>query len=367
MEVERLIGDLCALAYEAGSGEGPWEAFGHALRGATGAGSIALWNGRPEQGEVDILLTEKLPDGCREAYASHFVHTDPWTRSLAQAERIALGHELIGDRQLRDSEFYQDFARELGMFHLIGHVGLLGDGVIMPQGLHRPEDGRPFTERERAILAGMVPHLGRAVRVQRRLRAADASLAEAALEALPLAAMVLDASSQVMFASPAALQLSRSGALPAIRRTALLGRGALASDGAQGLRLARLIRAVASGITPGGGMRWEHEDAAAAITILPLPRRLAMGPLRPGMALLLARSLTAAVAPPLTLVQQVFGLTRAEAEVAIDLAAGLSGPQVAKRRQVTVATVRTQARQVLEKTGAASLRDVAVMLARLSP
>lgn len=365
MEVERLISSLSGLAYEAGAGEGPWEAFGEALRDATGAGSIALWSGRPELGEVDILLTEKLPDGCREAYASHFVHTDPWTRSLAQAERIALGHELIGDGQLRESEFYRDFARELGMFHLIGHVGLLGDDLIMPLGLHRPEDGQPFSERERAILSGMVPHLGRAVRVHRRLGAARANIAETALETLPVAAMVLDAASHVMFANPAALQMSRAGALPAIRRTALHGRGALASDGAQGLRLARLVRAVASGVTPGGGMRWDNGEATAALTVLPLPKRLALGVARPGMALLLARGLAADVPPPLKLVQQVFGLTQAEAEVAIALAAGLSGPEVARRRGVSLATVRTQARLVMDKTGATSLREVAVMLSRL--
>jgi DNA-binding CsgD family transcriptional regulator len=63
--------------------------------------------------------------------------------------------------------------------------------------------------------------------------------------------------------------------------------------------------------------------------------------------------------------QQLFGLTMAEAGVALALAAGRSAEEIAGARGVGLPTVRTQIRQILEKTGAGHLRDLVRLLAGL--
>jgi DNA-binding CsgD family transcriptional regulator len=69
------------------------------------------------------------------------------------------------------------------------------------------------------------------------------------------------------------------------------------------------------------------------------------------------------VAPAL---QQLFALTAAEAGVALALAAGRSAEEIAAERSVSLPTVRTQIRQILEKTGAMHLRDLGRLLGERS-
>ncbi|MBE7212149.1 MAG: hypothetical protein INR65_14100 [Gluconacetobacter diazotrophicus] len=60
-----------------------------------------------------------------------------------------------------------------------------------------------------------------------------------------------------------------------------------------------------------------------------------------------------------------FGATAAEAQVVLRLAAGDTPAEIAERRRVSLATIRTQLRAVLEKTEARSLRDMVRLVNRL--
>ncbi|HEY3846996.1 MAG TPA: LuxR C-terminal-related transcriptional regulator [Acetobacteraceae bacterium] len=63
------------------------------------------------------------------------------------------------------------------------------------------------------------------------------------------------------------------------------------------------------------------------------------------------------------LLSDLYGLTHAEAAVAASLGGGMTAEDVARRRQVSLDTVRTQVRTVLRKTNAANLRDLERILA----
>lgn len=63
--------------------------------------------------------------------------------------------------------------------------------------------------------------------------------------------------------------------------------------------------------------------------------------------------------------QQQFGASRAEAAVAEALMEGLTPAQVAESRNVSLPTIRTQIRQVLEKTGSSSILALQRLLSRL--
>jgi DNA-binding NarL/FixJ family response regulator len=65
------------------------------------------------------------------------------------------------------------------------------------------------------------------------------------------------------------------------------------------------------------------------------------------------------------LLRDLFGLTWAEADVAIGTASRLAVPEIAKARATSINTVRAQIRQVLVKTQCDSLRDLACLILRL--
>jgi DNA-binding CsgD family transcriptional regulator len=102
------------------------------------------------------------------------------------------------------------------------------------------------------------------------------------------------------------------------------------------------------------------------VLVVPLPTRLHPATaLAPTLALVLITA--PADAPELaeSALQQLFALTAAEAGVALALAAGHSAEAIAVERGVSLPTVRTQIRQILEKTGALHLRDLVRLLAGL--
>lgn len=59
----------------------------------------------------------------------------------------------------------------------------------------------------------------------------------------------------------------------------------------------------------------------------------------------------AALGPSLQNLITLYGLTRAEAEVALLLTEGLRAPQIGAHRETSTATVNTQLKQIYAKTG----------------
>ena len=70
-------------------------------------------------------------------------------------------------------------------------------------------------------------------------------------------------------------------------------------------------------------------------------------------------------APPVELVQALFDLTPAEARVARSLASGKTAEDIAEGGHVSLNTVRTQVRGVLEKTGCNRQAEVVALLTGL--
>lgn len=74
--------------------------------------------------------------------------------------------------------------------------------------------------------------------------------------------------------------------------------------------------------------------------------------------------------PSTDMLCDLFGLNRAEAEVALALGGGASADDVARRRNVSLPTVRSQIRAILGKSESENLRDFErsmAMLAALVP
>jgi DNA-binding CsgD family transcriptional regulator len=201
-----------------------------------------------------------------------------------------------------------------------------------------------------------------------------ASAGVAALDALPTPVLVLDPERHVVLANLAAerlagccgggLRLERHGDGPEARMRA----GARHRDDTAAL--ASLVRDVAGAGGEGGAvrLRGEGEATALAVLVVPLLRRCGGegGGRVPGRALLLLREIADLPEPPSAgALRGLFGLSRAEAEVARALAGGTTKAAVAAARGLSETTVRSQVRAVLEKTGATNLRDLERLLAGL--
>src|SRR5262249_402629 len=79
-------------------------------------------------------------------------------------------------------------------------------------------------------------------------------------------------------------------------------------------------------------------------------------------AILTLTPVTPPQAPPVELIQSLFDLTPAEARVARSLATGKTVEEIASERTISVNTVRTHVRGVLEKTGCNRQAEVIAIL-----
>jgi DNA-binding CsgD family transcriptional regulator len=361
MGFERRIRLTIDAVSAAAAGEADWVAVSDTLVGLVGAGTNSLWVGDPALGQVEILGTSC---GAAEErrYETYYHRLDLWSHRGA-AHRAAgpfFGTELVSTEELQRSEVYTDFFRPLGMFHLLGATVPLGGAAgSMALGLHRPHASHGFEEQEKFALAEVLPHLRRSLRLRHELRLATgaAQAAVAGLAAMGVPALVVDKGRRILFANTAAAALLKAG-------RGLVSRAGccIAADLADADAVAALVRKVASG--GGGGLyRLRAAPGTAPLTLL-ASRPVDEG--QRGVALLFLLDPAARRAHARAgLIQAVYGLTAAEAEVAEAAARGEAAAAIAARRGTSEATVRVQIRLVLAKTGAETLRALAAMFAVL--
>ena len=83
-------------------------------------------------------------------------------------------------------------------------------------------------------------------------------------------------------------------------------------------------------------------------------------------ALLMMTPVSSERAPSVDLLRSLFDLTPSEARVARAIARGKTLEDIAEDGRVSITTVRTQLRKVLEKTGCARQAEVAALLANVT-
>lgn len=231
-------------------------------------------------------------------------------------------------------------------------------GVVLEREYAR---GPMALEHERITrLDELRPHLARSALIAARLQMDRARVAGKTLAALGLPALVLNEQGKVLAANSLVEGLADFVLWRALDRVSLTDASA-----------DRMLRdAMAAIDAPQGGVRSfpvRHAESGAAMVAHVIPIRLsARDVFLCCAAALVLTPVTAPQAPPVELVQSLFDLTPAEAQVARGLAAGETVDSLASARGVSENTIRMQVRGVLEKTGCNRQTDVVTLLTAVS-
>lgn len=382
-QTEREIADCVGAIYEASTGGGDWNQVGDRLRRLTNARRAILRAPDGNGSSRNLLMNVDEGDAV---YAAYYHSIDPYTsrarRDFAEERsghlgRARIGAEIVAEDAFLRSEYYVDFARRHARRHMLG--GMVGVGQANPIGLFRDDASQPFGAHDVRLLEILLPHLQRALELRERLGlvAEDAWLTRAALDSVTVGMAIVDAGLKLHFLNEAGRRHLDQGAsgLGSMRSGPYAGNGVyLAARTRQdAARLRRLIASATAG-GPGGAMRIEGPDGVAcAVLVSPAPAGLASdrggrvgGGLAEGLAMVVLQRLGRAVAPSVDLLCDVFGFSRAEAEVAAALSGGASAEDVARLRAVSLTTVRSQIRSILGKSECENLRDLESAMASLS-
>jgi DNA-binding CsgD family transcriptional regulator len=258
--------------------------------------------------------------------------------------------------ELEIEPIYRDFMRPAGFGWGAGTVFLLPTCEKIFLALNRRYERGPVERAFVEMLDDLRPHLARSVLMSARLQLERARIASETLAALGLPALVFNEQGKVLVANH--LIEARTGHVQwrAHDRVSLKDR---AAD--------QLLRDAISAIDVAGGtvrsfpVRDAGAEAMMVAHVVPI-RLSARDIFVRSAAVLVLTPVTLPQAPPVELVQSLFDLTPAEARVARRLTGGESVEDIAFTGGVSLNTVRTQVRGVLEKTGCHRQAEVVALL-----
>jgi DNA-binding CsgD family transcriptional regulator len=359
-----MFSSLVEALYDAALDPTHWPRLAPMFARAFDAESSAIFQLNLAQGSAALLgITGNFDAKAMSEYEAYYHQKDLWAISMSKSAtgRAMLGTEIVGEADFLNSEIYNCFAKRIEMFWSVASVMPLEKQFMGAIGVHRPHGARAFEADDKRHLDMVLPHLSRAMLLQRRLQGLtqDHRLVLDALEKLSVGMIAVDAQATVLFANQTAERLLRAG-LGLTCRQGCLG----TTDPSKEYELRRLIQqaGLASLGKPseaGGVLALPRpEGRPLSLQVCPLrPHALTLGPSVPAALLIFSDPNTSPSTSTQALIE-LYGLTPAEARLMAALADGERLEVYADRQQISINTARTQSKQIFAKTGHGRQADV---------
>lgn len=297
-------------------------------------------------------------DYAAEDILAHHIHASPMATFYASNLDLPL-------EQVTASRFYRDWVVPQGVACASGAI-VLREGVWLTQlMLQRTVHQPPFTRAELAGFNSLMPYLQRAIQMRQRLVELQMGqhLLAGGLDVIAMAAIVVDEFGRVAHSNHAAKTLLAGRRDLWLEHGHLYGRGTAVN---QQLNL-EITKALQASLGAGGelpGVVLVPRSGRRALMVLVSPLRSGSGARRRSGALLCAFDPESTPDLHAGLVQRLFGLTEAEAALAVILCAGHTMEEASTARGTSLNTVRTQLKSIFGKTGTQRQADlVSVLLA----
>jgi DNA-binding CsgD family transcriptional regulator/PAS domain-containing protein len=306
---------------------------------------------------------------------------NPWTVVISQyqpGKAVSANSLLKEPALLRKTEFYADVLAPWGHADIvdINHKALSVDGAAGGFGFCLSERGAERADEHVRRLDPLTPHLCRALEASLLMggRADGRRQLSAILDLMPNAALLLDGRGSITQTNRAAEALLRQSDGIAFDRDGSIELVSALSGERQALSRAlkgALNVAAGAGVSLPAPVRVSRPSGAAPLLVVavPLPRpSFAFWELvAPARVLVVIVDPAARSRATASAIQAAYGLTAAEARVALLLASGVNGSQMPDLLGVTAATVKTQLRRCFEKTGTHSQAELSRLFTMFPP
>ncbi len=265
------------------------------------------------------------------------------------------------EEEFESNETYNEFFRPRGLGFSAGTGFLMPTGDAMALFVERNLDRGAMEKNYVSLLNELRPHLARSAFVSSRLGLKSATGASETLSKLGLATVLLDSVGNVIESHNMSDEFSGHVIWGAHNRFRLKDKQAdtlfkEALD-TQHQHSDSLVRSFP--------LRDDNDQAAVVAHIIPISRS-AHDIFTNSYALLVLTPVSSKNVPPVELVRSMFDFTASEARVARGLTSGQSVEEIATSGNVALSTVRTQLRQVMEKTGCTRQAEVVALMANVS-
>jgi DNA-binding CsgD family transcriptional regulator/PAS domain-containing protein len=361
IEYSRIVSAVHAAAITPGHWIGAMEAIRSAFS-STSAGLITA------DGSSRVIHSAHLPEDAKRAYSEHYRHVD-YVLDAVEHGPVGLirGGEPLVALNAR-SEFNADWLHPHGMQDGL-FVRLTGGPVPTCFLVAASRGSQPYATPERVqMVSALVPHLQQALRTQRYLDdlVHEASDLSDAVDGMRHGVFVVGRGSMVIHANRVAEDLMalddglevRSGRLgftvscadAALQRSIP---GALADGGAEGRASSSMLcprtdgkRSYIVHVVPFASLTNDAWDARALVIVIDPERR---------------------TEPPRHLLNCLYGLTRAESDVALRVLRGDGLRPISDDMSLSMATVKTHLQHVFAKTDTHRQAELVRLLLTITP
>lgn len=361
---------LVDLIYAAAQDDRAWEPFLLTLADALGGQCAALISHDLKR-TGGVVATARVDPLLSDAYGQHFCKLDPYARALRARPMhrrggAYTGDMLIGSPDLR-TEYVNDFEYRFAISRMITAiiptvVDPATDSLMGLTILRRQRDN-PFGQEELSLMQVLFPHIVRALEVRQRLH--EARQAEEALgdvfDLLPTTAIVVDRRMRVRRTNRRAERLLAQADGLSVRS------GRLMTE--RNDDLSRLQAACAAAVTNDRDTSRHGTTLTVWRNTLGSPLRVIVTPLSgttdpwsqdrcDACALVLVDEPDPGPPPNIQLLRRLYGLTPAEAEIAVRIVVGDGLDEIAEARGSSLQTVQWHSKRILSKMGCRSRRDL---------
>lgn len=348
-----------AHIYNAALDQTQWPQALGVLSDAAGAQGACCLVANKQSDAIDWVSFSGPCAGLAPEYIKHYSALDPYTPLIAKSpagSRLWLS-ELLPPEALRRNEWYNDFVEKNSIKDIFGGKLLETKSRVIMFGFHAGGEKAALLRRHKQEIEVLLEALGKAASLQTKLQNAGwiSSAAVQALDHLSAAVIVVDQDRRVFDLNGPAERIAevadglviRSGHLGAVRsidqnKIAAAIASATAKQGfrtgSEGLLVARregrpsYVLAVA----PLSGDKASHDRPLAIVLVVNPEWRV----------------------PSADAVARTFGLSPAEARLAIALMQGRRMNDIARSFGVEITTARTQLSSILKKVGVERQADL---------
>lgn len=318
-----------------------------------------------------------MPGGAID-YARRFHTTDPHVQAIA-AEPIGqpVSFSRVFDAQfVASSPFYQEFLIPYGVRHMHGARLYQDQAMGMMLGLHRAVGSQPIDGEDWQYVRRLCFHLVRAapIYIASRRTSTEAAIGRATLDRIAAPLLLVDRHFGIAQRNNAAERFLRTSGVLGERQDAQL---ACADPGnADGLfqAIVDLLHGASSGvanrphrqraIVP---LRRAGSARPIVACLVPIRASETMGAFGAAdLVMLMLHDCNQAACPDPYVLSAAFDFTPTEARVAGALVEGLSPKEIARRHDVSLNTVQTQVRSVLNKVGTNRTAELVSLIGTLA-
>lgn len=359
---------LVGLLYEGALESRPWQSALPLLRELLDAQVVSLVLRPPAAGDRGVILNSLRPgvdagdtepsigdpsDWELTAYREQFFALDPFV-NLPHDTVVTL-EDLLPGEQLRESDYYKHYLEPIGLFHILGLDTQEPDGMLARLRISRRRGEPGFSAGERELVASLIPHLQRALRIYARLSrtTSERDLYAGAVDQLAVATIILDEKGRLQNTNAVARALLEQADGLSLHGERLHIDGRDMNRALQDA-LETIISAQQRGESAVvRALRVPRSSGRSdlGLVIRPVPAsEWGEGQASPCAAVFISDPDLRESASQATL-GQLFELTPAEANLAILLSRGLSLADVSEAQNISQHTARAQLKSIFAKTG----------------